>query len=763
MDPGFRRDDAACAGMTRRHPLARPDLDSDGAMFDTKRLVLIRLRSLTPAPARASLARTGLLMLMSFTACGRPNGSNVDLIAHLPQAEGYLSPAAVDPRRARELFGSGWQLGKDPQILWVTSAGASMRYRSYGLFERRLGFEARCAATELAFQPTLELWSDGGLLQTYRLGPRWRREELVLPAGRGDGELRKLEWRYRRSRLAPGRPPKRAVAVRGLEFTYLALRDAVLGPQARRSLALMGAGAVRYRLGLPPEARLEFGFGLQAPPGSAPARFEVLVQGERLWHGSAPAGVFQDVRLRLPPVSGSVASLTLRARHGPGGRGRLLWAHPVVAGAVEPSKPNVILISVDTLRADHLGCYGYPKPTSPTIDRLAAGGVRCAAAQSVFPGTLPAHASLFTSLYPNRHRVYPAARPGLQVEHAIAPQLPTLAGQLAAAGYRRVGFAGGGYVSPRRGFHHGFERFQVPESEGGHDLEETLGPASEWLRAGPPEPFFMFVHTYEVHEPFEPPQQYLRRFEPSYDGPLPDSIHPFHFERLRAGPLTPADHAHLVALYDAEIRYFDDALADLMRSLRRAGLEQRTLVVLTSDHGEEFFERGDIGHGTHLHRELIQIPLIFYWPERLAAGRVVRSPVSLIDVAPTILEAVRAEPPADFEGRSLWSDLRGASSAARPVAAETTWKGGAVSARQASYKLIVDLQSGAEQVYDLSRDRAESDPLPAAAEVPRAELRAAVRRYVEQLRSKTAQAPGAAEPKLSAAERAKLKALGYLQ
>jgi arylsulfatase A-like enzyme len=702
--------------------------------------------------------------LLLAAACTQPPARiPYALIDHLEQAEGYLSPAAIDPRSARELFGNGWQIGKEPGVLWIHVAGATLRYRTHGRFERRLRFELRAAASELAFTPTLELWSDDGLLQSYALGPRWRREELALPPGRGDGEARKLEWRYRRSRLAPGRPPNRVVAVRNLQFTYLTLRDAILGPQARQCLTLMASGVLRYRLALPPQPRLEFGFGLQAPAGSAPAHFEVLLQGERIWEGSAMPGSFHDVRLRLPPVPGNVADLALRAGRDASSPGRLLWAHPVVAGADSVTKPNVILLSVDTLRADHLGCYGYSQPTSPTIDRLASQGIRFAAAQSVFPGTLPAHASLLTSLYPNRHRVYPTPRPGLRVEPAIPRQLPTLATELALQGYRRVAWTGGGYLSPRRGFHRGFERFQTPEGEGGHDLEETLAPASEWLRAGPVEPFFLFLHTYEVHEPFEPPAEYLRRFESSYDGPLPNSIHPFDFPRLRQARLSQADQAHLLALYDAEIRYLDDAIADLLRSLRRAGLERRTLVVLTSDHGEELFDRGDIGHGTHLHRELIQVPLIFRWPGRLPAGRVVPLPVSLVDVAPTILEAVRAPLPPGFQGHSLWPALRGESIAARTVASETTWRGGSVAARQGGYKLFYDLPSKSEHLYDLSRDRKEMNDLGPKAAAAHPELRAAVRQYVRELRSRPAGPAVRGAPKLSAAERAKLKALGYLQ
>jgi arylsulfatase A-like enzyme len=703
-----------------------------------------------------------VLLLAALSGCSQAPPPTVSLIQQLPEAEGSLSPAPISRHSTRELFDENWKASAGA-TLWVPSQGATLHYRSTGNFKRLLRFEARCVRDQLAFAPALELWLDGELLQAVALGPNWQGEELALPGGPTDGRVRRLEWRYSRGRAASGKPPMRVVAVRSLQFTYLTIREVALGEQARQCIALLGFGALRYRLRLAPGARLELGYGLDAPLGTPFGRFEVALQGETIWRGEVGPGQFKDLSLKLPRVRGDRAVLVLRARHAPGGSGRLLWAHPLVAGQDRTSTPNLILVSVDTLRADHLGCYGYPKPTSPSIDRMARKGVRFDQVATVFPGTLPAHASLLTSLYPNRHRVYAAPHAGLEVESAIPGSVPTLAGLLGAAGYRRAAWTGGGYLSPRRGFHHGFEFFHMPAAgEGSDDLKDTLVPATAWLRAGPPEPFFLFLHTYEVHEPFAPPPAYLRRFSSGERGRLPRDIHPNHFPRLRQMGLTEAERDYLIALYDAEIRYLDDAIGNLMEALRHAGLEQRTLLVLTSDHGQEFFDHGDIGHGTHLHPELIRIPLILRWPGRLPAGRVVRTPVTLVDVLPTLLAAARAPIPGKLDGRSLWPLLRGESQAPRAIAAETTWKGGYVAAREGQRKLIFELDSGQSQFYDLARDPMERRPLDPAAGPVDLELRRAVRNYVQQLRSRKAQGGPQAPLQLSPAERAKLRALGYL-
>jgi arylsulfatase A-like enzyme len=329
-----------------------------------------------------------------------------------------------------------------------------------------------------------------------------------------------------------------------------------------------------------------------------------------------------------------------------------LAAGSVAAAQGEPTAPrfNVVLISIDTLRADHLGCYGYGPPTSPEIDRFAAEAVVFENAFAQAPSTLPSHASIFTSMLPSHHGAL------YSTKSALAPGFLTLAEVLRAQGFAAAGFHGGGQVGGEFGLGQGFDPYERVAGA----FRETVAAGLEWLDRAAPRPFFLFLHTYEVHHPYTPAPDLLAIFDEGYAGSLPDRIEVGeHLGRINgtAEPrleIDDADLKHIVATYDAEIRSMDAAFGVLLAGLAERGLDGDTLIVLTSDHGEEFGEHGFVGWHSHsLYDELLRVPLVIRPPGGEPGGRRVPDLVRGLDVAPTILAVLGVPRPASFDGEPV--------------------------------------------------------------------------------------------------------------
>jgi arylsulfatase A-like enzyme len=378
---------------------------------------------------------------------------------------------------------------------------------------------------------------------------------------------------------------------------------------------------------------------------------------------------------------------------------------------------RIILISLDTVRPDHLGTYGYDRPTSPAIDRFAASAVVFEDAVAQASATLSSHASILTSRVPRHHGASFAAR------HALGADVPTLAGQLRAAGYRTVAFTGGGQMDRRFGLGRGFQTYE--ETEFNQNFRETAGLGIKWLRANRGERVFLFLHTYEPHHPYV--ARGLPGFESDYDGPLPPIISVGLLKEINSGSraIDERDLRHIVNAYDTDLRSTDDGFRRLHRFLRRQHFLEDALIVLTSDHGEEFGEHGSVGwHGHTLYEELLRVPLIVKLPGDAHAGTRVSSSVRSLDIAPTILDLVGVPIPETFQGvslRSLWSP--GSASEDRPALSELDATPPSVSYRQRPWKLE------GVRLFNLEADPLESRDV-ASAEVPRVEeLRQAVQEW----------------------------------
>lgn len=467
---------------------------------------------------------------------------------------------------------------------------------------------------------------------------------------------------------------------------------------------------------------LEFAIAVEATPDPAePA--EVLDYAE----ASDPAPVSGWVDRLVDLRDSRVADLELRTAPAGGA-----WARPLLSCPSDESdrRWNVIMVSLDTLRADRLRVYGSSKRLTPSLDRFAHKSVVFENAFTTFPNTLAAHASLFTGYHPSQH--------GLLVDSAA--RLPetanTLAAHFADQGYSTVGFTENAYVSSDLGFDVGFDRYHNGPDGQGDELfpgvaRQTFARGIEWLRERPSAPFFLFLHTYEVHTPYTPTwrarQLRLKAEGVSYEGEFDTwfgGMGEIVFNR-RERTFTSAELEQIERLYDGEVTILDEVVERFLMDLKPLGLLRDTIIVFFADHGEEFNEHGYLGHGETLHDQAIRIPLFVYTPRAIARSRRITEPVSIIDVAATVadlagLPAFAPEGP----GRDLAGWIRGEQS---PVVAPAFSEldktdascrehlqgdlahcdHGGLSIRDDEYAYIRSKTLGWERLYDLKKDPTE--------------------------------------------------------
>jgi arylsulfatase A-like enzyme len=349
----------------------------------------------------------------------------------------------------------------------------------------------------------------------------------------------------------------------------------------------------------------------------------------------------------------------------------LLAALALVLGCAEaPRPPNIVLLVVDTVRADRLSCYGYERPTTPNIDALCERGIRFDDAWSTSSWTLPAHASLFTGRYPIEH--------GATQEHTrLDEALPTLAELLGERGYAVFGASANPVVSRASGLARGFGDFAETWRERGKappppERHPNLLAVERFLRGVPEDrPFFVFVNYIEAHGPYDPPEPHRRRFLR-----VPESSPVVATARTRRPVAYYLDHSAISMrefsvlndLYDGEIAHVDELVGALVDFLERTGRLRDTVLVLVSDHGENIGDHGHFRHVFSLYGTTVRVPLVVVLPDGRGAGSVRDDPVGLVDLFPTILGLAGVAPPAGSRGRDLLAD--GADAAAPPVFAE---------------------------------------------------------------------------------------------
>jgi arylsulfatase A-like enzyme len=439
------------------------------------------------------------------------------------------------------------------------------------------------------------------------------------------------------------------------------------------------------------------------------------------------------------------------------------------SGSAGQDPPNILLISLDTLRADRLHCYGHDPEISPAVDALASGGALFENVYAQSPWTLPSHVSMMSSLYPSRH--------GVNLKNRKIPdKIRLLSEILKSEGYVTASFNGASFVSAKFGFGRGFDLYEeIPIRDG--NVETIVTRFLGWLEKNRDRKFFVFLHTYETHRPLSPPAAYRKKYVPmeAIERPwsrrilnkiLNDealSVQEYGFltalrfcreeETIRAwiqseeetkGRLSDGEiknilskvldeeqeaassvmdhwrearydspvYRYLMQNYDAEIRFTDHQIGRLVESLRALGLEENTLIILTSDHGEEFAEHGNLGHGKTCYEETLRVPLILSWPGRLPQGVRIGSKAALIDLAPTILSLAGIRNPGHFDGLSLVPMIHGRPGKSRMIFSETIFEGASdrqVTAIDGEWKCHYNRQGRRpDELYHLGRDPGET-------------------------------------------------------
>jgi arylsulfatase A-like enzyme len=518
-----------------------------------------------------------------------------------------------------------------------------------------------------------------------------------------------------------------------------------------------------YRLRLPERGLLTFGIGVAwAGQGEAPGWYRLTVRvggqaiDERTLNPRAARG-WREISLPLPAGSGETElafDLRLTDRDGrpetpPAGL-LLGIADPIVHDLDDYGRAKgVVLVSIDTLRRDHVGAYGYAKPTTPALDALARRAIVADDAVSVSSWTLPAHLSMLTSVDPGAHG-------GVDMQHGSNRRFPSVATLFKRAGYATQAITSHLYVSSVYGLDEGFDYLAFHQDRRASDVaDRAIGLLD---RLGD-RPFFLFLHFYDPHWHYAPPPETLGLFEPSYAGKVTGMWG--DFSKLDRASLKPADLAHILALYDGEIRYTDDHLKRILTHLAQRGLDRGTLVLVTSDHGEEFLEHGSWEHQKTLYEEVVRIPLMVAGPD--VAPRREPQQASLLDVAPTLLSWAGLSVPSHARGRSLLSPLP-----EREAYGETDHTNDGtrklfVRAGQGRGKTILslrreDLSVAREEWYDLATDPGETANRP-----PREDAAAVlVRRAVDHWKQARDQGAGAPAVQLTAEQRERLRALGYV-
>jgi len=316
----------------------------------------------------------------------------------------------------------------------------------------------------------------------------------------------------------------------------------------------------------------------------------------------------------------------------------------------DPGPKRVIVICLDSLRADHLGCYGYERDISPRMDALSAENVRFARATAPTNWTLPSHVSLFTGLFNKGHGVR-------KEDQALTDDTPSLVEPLAAAGFATAAFTGGAYLKRLYGHDRGFGTYWSSEKDH-FQWSEILQRGEDWLGDHADQDVFLFLHTYEIHMPYISPPKDLREVLGYHRTRFMGTIEEIQRFREEAPPLITKE---VVGRYDAGILYTDRLLGGFLERLETAGLTDNMLLIVTSDHGEAFWEHGHWGHnGDLLGPQLTDVPLIVKLPRlatTIAEAKIVDTEVSFLDLMPTVLDAVGLEPDSDIDGFSLLPEL----------------------------------------------------------------------------------------------------------
>jgi arylsulfatase A-like enzyme len=755
-------------------------------------------------------------LAVALTGCpGRRRAVVYDLAARVPVAETW---SAADVLR----FGTP---AAEPRLTegFHREAGGAEEPFLWSKGEAEVAFQWDAAAPRVAIldaapyrgvkQQSVEVRLNGTPVERFRMNDDRFRYRIGLPASAqrpGDNRLRFVFA----ATASPVDADPKSLDQRQLAAAFYTLvtgpgsdpsLEDLLGRDAPRPFAvgveksapavtLVGPAVIQFALRLPPSAELRFTPellpGARAAAGGA--SFRVTVEGmsggereawARVIDGRAKPLGEQVVRLR--GRAGDIVRIGLAVGGAPGPRfawGRFVAPRVLGEGGGDPfhavplapadearadplrqrlAGANVVLVILDAGRAQEFGAYGYARLTTPEIDRIASEGVVFEHVYTPAVYTLAAMSSLWTSQYPDRHHS----------EVSFSARLPkdrlTLAEVLSGQGILTAGFVANAVAGKGFGFDRGFTEF--------NEVFRTLGSRGDVFRkALPPflaanrdRRFFAYLHFREPHFPYDPPPPFDTKFGP--DGPIPKAARgdAAFFVDVNQGrrPFSEAEREHLVRLYDGNLAFADQEIGALRRAMEAEGLWDRTVFIVSADHGEELYERQWIGHNVHVYEPSVHVPLIVHFPKAAGlGGRRVAALADLLDVAPTIADVLGARGKGgsdrEFQGRSLLPVIEGAPG--KPaVLSRTVWDRPRYALRDERYKLFYDTRTGEEHLYDLDADPGETRDVGPSEPLREAYYRQALHAWTLQLARR--RPSGGEQAQLSREQCENLKALGYVQ
>jgi len=547
--------------------------------------------------------------------------------------------------------------------------------------------------------------------------------------------------------------------IEGLRAQGYLAANVTLGHETRPALILPLSSPKTFTV--PPSGPRALRFAIAASAlssGGAGVRFR-LSHGETTLFEETISASRQDKwwerKIDLEPSLRSEIRLTFEAESLESSSGspppQAFWGNPVLESTARAERPTLIVISIDCLRADHVGVYGYEKPTTPSIDELAKEAVVFRRASSASSWTIPSHMSMFTGLPPLLHGVSESQdRYWAGTAKRLAPSVPYLAEIFAREGYETAGAVSSVAMSQVYGFERGFGVYRLHPANAAEVVDSALDLASRALGRDQ----FLFLHFIDAHWPYLPMvefREYAREFLDRFP-PRPQDISDLT-RRLsgKAEKARPEDADFALSLYDAAIAHVDRELGRFFRELRSLGLYEDSLILLTSDHGESFHDHRTWGHGRNLYQELTHVPLIVKWPRSALKGDV-QAPVGHVDFFPTLLEEAGIAPPPN-EGVSLrvaFERGRGASSS-RTLVTDVSWEDRfrqetMLSVRSGDRKYIAVFPYGSpeelswssilrEELYDLASDPREENNLIGDPETEAAPFRERARAYLDAARA----------------------------
>jgi choline-sulfatase len=441
----------------------------------------------------------------------------------------------------------------------------------------------------------------------------------------------------------------------------LATQSISVGGVSRRAIGLAPAGQVDWFMEVPKGATLVFGAGL-VTQGSGTLALELQADGSA---GSSKRidleSRWLDQQVSLDGFAGKIVRVRFRNE----GSTELALSDVRITrplgrvASIDAPARNVIVLLIDTLRASKVQAY-YPKTRvkTPALSELASQGTLFERTQAPENWTKPSVASVLTSLHPATH--------GTKQDASKLPRSALMLSEVyQKAGFKTASFIANGYVSNAFGFDQGWDHYTNYIREQRDTTAATVfGEAEAWIEKNRDRRFFVYIQTIDPHVPYDPPDRFLKMYDPApYKGQVRNRRTALMLDDAKKNPkkyhFTPRDKERIEALHDGEISYHDEELGKFLEKLGELGLADDTLLVVTSDHGEEFQEHGSWGHGHSVYQELLGVPLVFRWPGVIPASQRIGPVVSTIDIGPTVLEATGVPIPEEFEGRSLLGFMRG--------------------------------------------------------------------------------------------------------